>query len=115
GRALRRWPEGRGRGPRACLSRDRAPVARSLLPLHAGRRPRTCRALARGGRLCGRRHEGARRSLPPQRRRGQAARADEIAMTTGLIGIVALLIILWFMHKFVQASRKGAGTGIQTG
>jgi len=36
-------------------------------------------------------------------------------MTTGLIGIVALLIILWFMHKFVQASPKGAANVIQKG
>ena len=49
-------------------------------------RPRARRTVARGRGLCGRRHEGARRSQgTPQQRRGQAAGADEIAMPTTVL------------------------------
>jgi len=36
-------------------------------------------------------------------------------MATVLIGIAALLVIVWFMHKFVQANPKGAAKIIQKG
>src|SRR5689334_13890873 len=36
-------------------------------------------------------------------------------MGAALIGIVALLIILWFMHKYVQANPKGMAYALQKG
>jgi hypothetical protein len=36
-------------------------------------------------------------------------------MATVLVGIAALLIVLWFLHKFVQASPKGAANVLQKG
>jgi DnaJ domain len=36
-------------------------------------------------------------------------------MATVLVGIAALLVVLWFLHKFVQASPKGAANIIQKG
>jgi hypothetical protein len=36
-------------------------------------------------------------------------------MATVLVGIAALLIVLWFLHKFVQASPKGAANILQKG
>ncbi len=47
-------------------------TARRVLPLHARRRARTGRTAARGGGLCRRRHEGARR----RSRRGTSRRAS---------------------------------------
>src|SRR5262249_13274606 len=49
------------------------------------------------------------------RRSRNGERASEGAMGAALIGIVALAIILWFMHKYVRANPRGMAWLLQRG
>src|SRR4029079_14283438 len=78
---------------------------RGLLPLPTARGAWVGRVAACGCGLCRRRHEGAHRPQP-QQRRGQAPGAAEIAMPTLLFGVVVLVLVLWGLNAYSKADPK---------
>ena len=84
-------------------------IARSvqgcLQPLRSRCRASARRIAARGGRLCGRRHEGARQS-EGQRHRRETPGAVAIAMPTLVFGILVLVLVLWALNAYSKADPK---------
>src|SRR5262249_19804838 len=99
-------------GGRAGVSRNRAAQPRRLLPVRCRLGPPAGRAPSRGCGLCGGRRQSAHRAA----RRGgaEASQAVEIAMPTVLIGIAALLIILWLLQRFAKADPQTLMRNLRT-
>src|SRR5262249_14772671 len=89
------------------IPRHRTVDPRRLLPLQYQRRPRAAGAAERGCGICGRRSEGAQRSVgAAQYRRDAAAGADEIVMPTLFIGLLALILVVWLLKSFARSDPR---------
>src|SRR5262249_21278879 len=100
-------PGGRRSGGRERLSRDRATLARRVLPFRHRRGAPARRIAARGRRLCGRRHQGAGRSVGAALgRRAQTAGAAQIAMPTLIFGLLVLALVLWALNVISKVDPK---------
>src|SRR5260370_34588647 len=89
------------------MPRHRAGDARRLLPLQCRGRPRAAGTAARRRGLCGRRPQGAQRSVgAAQYRRDAAAGADEIVMPTLFIGLLALILVVWLLKSFARSDPR---------
>src|SRR5262249_39274507 len=72
------------------------------------------RVAAGGGGVCGRGHEGAHRPVgAPARRRAEAAGADETTMTV-ILGVLALVLLLWLANSYVRSSPQVLAAVLKT-